>query len=180
MHRNLFNITIITRPESEASERFPAGLKVVSAEYNLDALKQALVGQDAVVSVVGVPATLSQMIMIDAAEAVGVKRFIVSQFGHFWDKQHLPEMQPPRELKDKVLKYVEAKAAANPSFTWSAVATGVFFDWVSETILHNIYIFSTIPGTLHRQRAKLSKYVPLEPPGGTVQTPVIYALSKWV
>lgn len=77
---NKFNVQILKRAGS--SSTFAEGIKVVEADYeDVEALKTVFKGQDAVVSLVGDAGVLTQKPMIDAAIAVGVKRFLPSDFG---------------------------------------------------------------------------------------------------
>ena len=70
--------------------------------------------------------------MIDAAEAVGVKRFVLGEFANAPDQKRLPDLEFARKSKKEVLKYAMERAAANAAFTWSALAVGSFIDWVSK------------------------------------------------
>jgi uncharacterized protein YbjT (DUF2867 family) len=77
---NKFNVQALKR--SGSSSTFPDGVAVVESDYeNVDSLKSAFQGQDAVVSVIGDAGVLSQKAMVDAAVAAGVKRFLPSNFG---------------------------------------------------------------------------------------------------
>ncbi|KAF8244888.1 NAD(P)-binding protein [Wilcoxina mikolae CBS 423.85] len=123
-----FTVTILSRPVSQS--KFPDGIKVIKTDYtSLPALKEALCGQDAVVCAVGVQGIPDQINLIDAAEAVGVKRFILDEFGNAPDQKRLPELEFAREQKKRILVHAMEKAAENSSFTWTALATGNFIDW---------------------------------------------------
>jgi uncharacterized protein YbjT (DUF2867 family) len=77
---NKFNVQALKR--SGSSSTFPDGVAVIESDYeNVDSLKSAFQGQDAVVSVIGDAGVLSQKAMVDAAVAAGVKRFLPSNFG---------------------------------------------------------------------------------------------------
>jgi hypothetical protein len=93
-------------------------------------LQDALRGQDAVVSAVGMQGIPDQINIIEAAVSVGVKRFIPSEFGNALDQKRLAELEFTREPKKRVLEYAKEKAAENRDFTWTALATGNFIDWV--------------------------------------------------
>jgi hypothetical protein len=91
-------------------------------------------GQDAVVCVVG-PAGLSlQTTMMDAAVAAGVRRFVVDEFGRFPGHKGLPDLEAFGVARKVVLRYAAEKAALNSTFSWSAVAIGHPFDWVSKSL----------------------------------------------
>ncbi|KAF2755734.1 NAD(P)-binding protein [Pseudovirgaria hyperparasitica] len=127
-----FDVTVISRPESNSI--YPASARVIKTEYSLEGLTEAFRGHDAVVSSIAVPAAFAQFVMIDAAIAAGVKRFIPSYFGYAVDKTPLPEMEPFSAPKTEVLKYLEDRvvATAEPGLTYSSVACGVFIDWAMK------------------------------------------------
>ena len=70
-----------------------------------------------------------QATMIDAAEAAGVKRFIVADFGWGPDFESFPEFDPVRAQRAVGFEHAKKHAAANPSFTWTSIATGNPIDW---------------------------------------------------
>lgn len=133
-------MTIVARPGTASS--FPASrnhVPVVEAAGTLASYSAAFSGHDAIVSVVGPRAHLDQTLMMDAAAAVGVRRFVVSQFANSARQEEgaFAEFEDARESKRRVIRHAEglaeraAAAAADGGFTWSAVATGHFLDWVS-------------------------------------------------
>ena len=76
----IFEVTVFTRVSSNAT--FPSGAKVIPVDYaSMESLTDALRGQDAVVSTLASVSLSAQFLMIDAAIAAGVKRFIPSEFG---------------------------------------------------------------------------------------------------
>jgi hypothetical protein len=102
----------------------------------MDGLTAAMRGQDAVVCVVG-PAGISlQTVMMDAAEAAGVQRFVVDEFGRVPGYKTVPELETVGASRKAILRYAEQKTLLNPGFSWSAVAIGHPFDWVSKSIAH--------------------------------------------
>lgn len=125
-----FVLTIVTRAESTAS--FPDGLPVIKIEYTPENFVKALLGQDAVVCVVGPTGIHHQTAMIDAAEAAGVKRFIVDDFGWGPDARGLPEFQNVRIRRKAPWDHAKERAEANPGFTWTGITTGNPIDWVCD------------------------------------------------
>jgi hypothetical protein len=103
------------------------------------ALEEALRGQDAVVSVIGVAPKLEQKVIIDAAVAAGVRRFIPSEFGNSPSFNGLAALAPIREMNQEVIRYAREKAATTPSFSWTAIAVGVFIDLVRSTALSSTF-----------------------------------------
>lgn len=99
-------------------------------DYTVPALTAALRGHDAVVSAVGVAVITKQKDMMDAAEAAGVRLFVLSDFGYGPDHQHLPEFEAIGKPRLDVLAYAKEKAVLNTQFTWSAIAIGNPIDWV--------------------------------------------------
>jgi hypothetical protein len=56
-----------------------------------------------------------------------VPRVVLGEFGNAPEQKRLEELAFAREPKKKFLEYTREKAAENPCFTWSALATGNFF-----------------------------------------------------
>lgn len=129
LQRAGFDITIITRTES--SSTFPAGLPVIRTSYTLENLTTALTGQDAAICVVGPGGIGAQVTMIEAAEAAGVKRFIVDDFGWGPDIRGLPEFRTIHAHRRTGWDLARAKAQANPNFTFTGITSGNPIDWVS-------------------------------------------------
>jgi hypothetical protein len=85
-----------------------------------------LKGQDAVVSLLGSPGLAdAQLALIDAAAEAGVQRFIPSEFGHNTGNDKIVDLVP---LFGGKRKFVE-RIRSHSSLTWTAVITGLFFDW---------------------------------------------------
>lgn len=70
--------------------------------------------------------------MIDAAEAAGVKRFIVDDFGWGPDIWGLPEFAEVHKLRREQWEYARVKGETNPGFTWTGITSGNPIDWVSK------------------------------------------------
>jgi uncharacterized protein YbjT (DUF2867 family) len=128
LQRAGFNITIITRTESTST--FPAGLPVIRASYTLEDLTNALAGQDAAICVVGPGGISAQATMIEAAEAAGVKRFIIDDFGWGPDIRGLSEFSTIHAQRRVGWDLARAKAQANPNFTFTGITSGNPIDWV--------------------------------------------------
>ncbi|KAK7726103.1 hypothetical protein SLS63_007780 [Diaporthe eres] len=107
-----FELTIISRVESAAT--FPRGISVIKVAYTPDNLVKALLGQDAAVCVVGPAGVHHQTAMIDAAEAAGVKRFIVDDFGWGPNVRGLPEFHDVHTMRKAQWDHAKARADANP------------------------------------------------------------------
>lgn len=125
-----FDVTIITRAESTTA--FPSGVPVLrAATYTTEDLTPILTGQDAVVSVIGPAGLGSETAMIDAAEAAGVKRFIVNDFGWGPNINGLPEFKEIHVRRRAGWEHAETRATAKPNFTWTGITSGNPIDWVS-------------------------------------------------
>lgn len=100
--------------------------------YTIQELTQALRGQDAAVCVVGPAGISHQTVMIDAAEAAGVQRFIVDDFGWGPGMRCLPEFAEVHKQRRGQWDYTRVKSGENPDFTWTGVTIGNPIDWVSQ------------------------------------------------
>ncbi|KAF2669756.1 NAD(P)-binding protein [Microthyrium microscopicum] len=118
-----FDLTIISRLESQT--KLPDDIPVIRTTYDLQGLTAALRNQDAVVNVVGPAGLPLQKTMIDAAEAAGVQRFVLDDFGRAPSQTGLPDLEPMGASRREILEYARQKASSNLAFTWSAVAIGI-------------------------------------------------------
>lgn len=98
------------------------------ADYDShESLKDAFKGQDAVISLVGGMAIGDQNKLIDAAIAAGAKRFLPSEYGCNTADKRTHEIVPFFKAKSDTLEYLKSK---EKEISWTAVATGPFFDWI--------------------------------------------------
>jgi hypothetical protein len=104
---------------------------------SVDSLKAAFAGQDAVVSAIATVAIKGQQPIIDAAIAAGVKRFIPSEFGVNTRLTGGTTIGKILAGKVATVDYLDAKAKENKDFSWTGLATGLFFDWVSGILLRS-------------------------------------------
>lgn len=129
---NDFDITILTRPDSKSVMPEMPNVAVQTCDYNVPALVQVFTGKDAVVCAIAVQHVSIQTVLLEAAEKAGVKRFILNEFGNSPTNQvGLPETRNmgPVRTKREMIVLAESLTAANPAFTWSALATGNFIDY---------------------------------------------------
>lgn len=123
----LFDVTVLTRQES--NHKFRQDVKVKPVDYaSKQSLATALQGQDGLVSTLSIFGIESQKTLIDAAIEAGVQRFIPSEFGSGTlnpKAAGIPIFGP----KLQVQKYLKAKAAEKPSFSYTSVFPGTFLDW---------------------------------------------------
>ena len=129
MKSGKFSVTVTTRKDSSAT--FPDQVKVEKTDYSDSSLAQIFQGQDAVVSAITGGALSEQHKIIDAAVKAGVKRFLPSEFGTDTTNKNGRDICPVFTAKMDVIDRLEAKARENSNFSWTAVATGLFFGKVS-------------------------------------------------
>ena len=131
-----FNVTAIKRSASTAS--FPASVTVTEADLSsVDSVTHVLRGQDAVVSTVGTAGLPAQSVIIQAAVAAGVKRFIPSDFGCDLGVPKTSVL-PVYRSKIAIHKQLREVAVTNPDFTYSLVCNNAFLDWgLQKNILLN-------------------------------------------
>lgn len=80
--------------------------------------------------------------MIEAAEAAGVKRFIVNDFGWGPEYHSLPEFSAIHAHRRTSWNLAKAKAEANPTFTFTGITTGNPIDWVRLGYFFSPYFLS--------------------------------------
>ncbi|KAJ5238996.1 oxidoreductase CipA [Penicillium chermesinum] len=123
-----FEVTALSR---SSPHQIDARAKVQVVDYaSRDSLVAALSGQDAVVSTLNawaVPRDI-HLLLVDAAHAAGVKRFLPSEYGS--DTSHpLVAKLPVFGDKIAVVDRLKEIAAKDSAFTWTSVVNGPFFDW---------------------------------------------------
>ena len=94
----------------------------------MESLTAALKGIDALVSTVAGEATDSQIVLIDAAIAAGVKRFIPSEYGSCTTNPKI-EAFPFYAPMFKIKRYLQEKAKTE-NLTWTVFACGAFMEFV--------------------------------------------------
>ncbi|KAF1354593.1 hypothetical protein BDV97DRAFT_86219 [Delphinella strobiligena] len=122
-----YAITIITRENS--TTQHPAHIPLIRTPYTLPSLTSAFKNQDAVICVVGPGGIGLQTTFIAAAEAAGVYRFVLDDFGWGEEVRGLPEFDTVQEQRKGGWGYARGRADANPGFTWSGVSSGNPIDW---------------------------------------------------
>jgi nucleoside-diphosphate-sugar epimerase len=126
---NKFNVQVLKRAGS--SSTYAAGIKVVEADFaDLESLKAAFQGQDAVASIIGDAGVLSQKLMVDAAVAAGVKRFLPSNFGSNMtnpNSRMLPVFAPKVIVEDYLIE-----KSKTTELTYTFVYVGGFTDFGIE------------------------------------------------
>ncbi|CAK48391.1 hypothetical protein CBS115989_6344 [Aspergillus niger] len=125
-----FRVSILTRSNKPGA--YASNINVFEVDFNsVESLTTALKGVDAVVSTVGGEAVDNQTVLIDAAIAAGVKRFIPSEFGNVTTNPKV-EKFPVYSSVFKIRNYLQEKAAAG-KLSWTVLACGAFLDLVLNT-----------------------------------------------
>ncbi|KAK9783891.1 putative NmrA-like domain-containing protein [Seiridium cardinale] len=142
-----FNVRVIKRVGSESS--YAAGAEVVEVEFSsLESLKAGFKDQDAVICLINDSAIPGQKLMIDAAIAAGVKRFLPSNFGSNMANPSTRKI-PIFTHKIAVEEYLIEKSKTS-ALTYTFVYNGPFLDFCLQ---HNVLL-------------DLSKYQPAVFDGG--------------
>jgi hypothetical protein len=113
---------------------------------SVDSLTAALKGVDAVVSTVGGTAVMSQVTLIHAAVAAGVKRFIPSEYGSVTTNPEL-ESFPIYDQLWKIKRHLKEKSDTG-QFTWTVLATGAFTEFLFPKEFVGILDFAQHKATL--------------------------------
>jgi hypothetical protein len=121
-------VTVLTRSQ-KPSGTFDSRVKVVEVDFtSVESLTAALKGIDGLVSTVAATAIENQTILIDAAVAAGVKRFIPCEYGSCTTNPKVAAL-PIYAPMFKIKKYL-AEQAAGGKLTWTVLACGAFLEFV--------------------------------------------------
>ncbi|KAK9252679.1 NmrA-like family-domain-containing protein [Lipomyces tetrasporus] len=122
-----FQVTVLTRSKKQGA--FDASVKVVEVDFtSVESLTAALKGIDGLVSTMAAAAIENQTVLIDAAIAAGVKRFMPSEYGSCTTSPKL-EALPIYAPMFKIRQYLQEKAKAG-KLTWTVLACGAFLDFL--------------------------------------------------
>ncbi|TLS27771.1 hypothetical protein PpBr36_01017 [Pyricularia pennisetigena] len=126
-----YTVTVVTRRDSRAE--FPPAVSSVvrtSGYADLAELHSALRGQDAAICALAPGALPFQEGIVVAAEAAGLRRLVVSDFGWGPDhRRHLPDFADIGDARSVPVHRARALARSNPAFSWTAVAIGNPIEW---------------------------------------------------
>ena len=115
--------------------------------YPENELLEAFQGQDAVVCATSVTSVLLQFKLIDdAAVKAGIKRFIPAEFGGNKEHANAKNGEPIPLQDDKNTVWDHLKARESENFSWTAIATGPFFDWLVSCRYEGIERCLTVAG----------------------------------
>ena len=109
--------------------QFLESVRVIRVDYSsIPDLTTALTGQDAVVSALTTSAMDTQLPLIQASIAAGVKRFIPSEFSANTDNPKSATL-PVYQSKIKVHRHLKGLESNHPLFTYTLIRTGPFLDY---------------------------------------------------
>ena len=121
-----FNVRVLKRTGS--SSTYASGAGLVEADLSsFESLKAAFENQDAVISLVGDAGVPGQTLMVDAAIASGVKRFLPSNFGSNMANPNVRKL-PVFARKVAVEDYLIGKSKSS-ALTYTFVYNGGFLDF---------------------------------------------------
>lgn len=129
-----FHVTALVRSNSSKLPCEHANLTSKTVDFgSSETIVPALKGIEVVVSCLSTAMMSSQNTLIDAANEAGVRRFIPAEFGMDSNNPHCGRLPIVCESKVATRAYLEEKHRANPSFTYTAIANGLFLDWGLDT-----------------------------------------------
>ncbi|KAH6680627.1 hypothetical protein B0J14DRAFT_446973, partial [Halenospora varia] len=127
-----YYITIIARQGSKSTYPSQITVKRVSDDLSHTSLVEALKDQDVVISAVGSAGVLGQVKVAKAAVEAGVKLFMPSEYGFDVADPKTTSLTPIFGNKKVVQDELESLSRKDPSFSWTAVASGSWLDWVLD------------------------------------------------
>ncbi|KAK5171464.1 uncharacterized protein LTR77_004609 [Saxophila tyrrhenica] len=125
-HPHPYTITAVTRSPATAASLFPSQVKIASSDLSRPSLHSILQGQDAIISCVTSGSVTTQRDIIDVAIECGARRFLPSEFGMDSAHPNAAAMIPLLAAKVPIIEYLQQNQHA---ISWTAVITGMFFDW---------------------------------------------------
>lgn len=130
-----FQVTVLKRASSKARDSYPDGVQVakIQDDFAVDAVTEALRTQDAVVVTIKGSQVDVQRKVAQACVKAGVRRFIPADFGSCdssssWTQSLVPLYKRKTELR----QYLTEVAKDSPTFSWTSLVCGHFFDWSPE------------------------------------------------
>ncbi|KAL3431506.1 hypothetical protein BDV09DRAFT_146988 [Aspergillus tetrazonus] len=128
-----FTVTVLTRSVSSASS-LPPGADLKQVDYSsAESLKTALAGHDIVISTLSPSAISLQKPVIDAAIAVGVRRFIPAEYGAM-TSDPVGRKLPFHKDAVEIHEYLRETAAAG-LIEYTVFGVGVFTELLFTTTL---------------------------------------------
>lgn len=126
-----YPVTILTRSSKPPKLELPtnADVKYATVDYgSVDSLSDALKTHFGVVSTVTSTFVGGQTSLIEAAAAVGIKRFLPAEFGADMTNPNTRTL-PVFGYKAAIEEKLKEVAAVNPEFTFTIIRNGLFLEW---------------------------------------------------
>ncbi|KAJ5601391.1 hypothetical protein N7510_010925 [Penicillium lagena] len=126
-----FNITLITRDGSDTKFPSDPSITVKPVDYNSqESLVSAFKGNEALVLILNFAALeQTQMDLIKAASAAGIKYILPTEYGSDNAVEKLSNMVPINALKAGPRNLVEELAKTHPGLTWIGLVSNPWFDY---------------------------------------------------
>ncbi|KAF3940264.1 hypothetical protein ABW19_dt0208659 [Dactylella cylindrospora] len=123
------NLSILTRPSSTSTSTLPSHIKVLRGDITSKSfLSTAFTGQDIIISAISPYALSLQKDMLDVAGQVGVKRFVLGEFGLDTKDVELTDRVRVFQENRRVLEHTEAAVVRYPTLQWTGVICGAFLE----------------------------------------------------
>lgn len=157
----LFDVSVIQRASSSSPPSYPSSqVKVVPVDDGFihASLVPALRGQDALIIAFPLRDLDAHLRLVDAAAAAGVKHVMPADFGSV-DAESAPAQELVKLYRSKlaVKRRVQSLAEENPSFTWTGIVCGHFFEWGLKEYLYRAdlakHTIDILDGGKHRASA---------------------------
>ncbi|TKA59914.1 hypothetical protein B0A55_11606 [Friedmanniomyces simplex] len=132
-----FTVTVLKRQSSKSSDDYPGHttVKRLPDDLPLETLTPALQGQHALIASIKGSQVAIQQRLATACVQAGVSRFIPADFGSCDSSSPLTqELVPLYKSKTELREYLQHLATQHPSFSWTSLVCGHFFDWSLEFI----------------------------------------------
>ncbi|KAF3916843.1 hypothetical protein ABW20_dc0109513 [Dactylellina cionopaga] len=122
-------LTILTRSSSSAKfPSYPSVKKTLKGDIaSPEFLSEAFKGQDIIISAISPYALLQQKEMLTVAAEVGVKRFIVAEFGPDTEDKTQTDAAEVFKQNREVLRHAQ-EVCKSSGMTYSGVIPGIFFE----------------------------------------------------
>ena len=122
------SVTVLARPQSQLPD-FLSTVRVLRGDLADTAfLADAFTGHDLAISCVGPAAIGTQKVLIDAAAAAGVRRFLPSEWSADTADPAVVAAIGFYAAKTEVVAHLRATAMRVPEFEWTAVVCGAWWD----------------------------------------------------
>lgn len=126
-----FHVTNLTRTDATSTDSLSSHPKQVIKRVDfsdVNSVANAIQGLQGLVSTVASHVLDTQKVMIDAAIAAGIQRFLPSEFGSDLSVPAAEEVEF-NAPKVAIADYLHQKVENHPGFTYTSIYCGPFQDW---------------------------------------------------